>query len=456
MSHAFTKLALGVSCEGGAFHLTALGRRFGRLRLLDELHLSPASKDTAAARVAAFLDRHGLREARVVACLPREAVLVRFLDLPAEAEPQLAKVVSYQLAALHPFQDGQVYWDCAVADHDPKSGQLTALVVLAEKSRLNSLKHAVDELGLRLSGFILGGAALARLLKPQLPPAALVVSGRTSGLELLSFRQGNLCATQEVPLEPSGGACERLEREWHRALAALPVTDPAAVPRYVCGSVPAAFSDLLEGALPLPAPRLNLPQRFTSAPFDWTSLAAAHWGLTASPSAPINLLPVEQRWQPQVGALPFVYALGGTAALLALTLASHAWIERALYGRALDAALERLEKPAQQLRRQNEETNALEARAALLEGVRDGNWRMLRLLDQLTLLLPDGTWLQQLQISTDSVEIYGFSDHAADLVPLLDSSPYFSQADFTSPITRDNRNKEVFRIRMRLKPAARN
>ena len=39
---------------------------------------------------------------------------------------------------------------------------------------------------------------------------------------------------------------------------------------------------------------------------------------------------------------------------------------------------------------------------------------------------------------------------------MLDSSPYFSQADLTSPITRDNKNKEVFRIRMRLKPAARN
>jgi general secretion pathway protein L len=147
--------------------------------------------------------------------------------------------------------------------------------------------------------------------------------------------------------------------------------------------------------------------------------------------------------------------LGTTAALLALTLASHAWIERALYGRVLDRELRRLEVPAQQVRRQNQETSALETRAAVLEDLRAGNWQKLRLLAQLTKLLPDDTWLQQLQISEDTVEIYGSSNRAADLVPPLENSPYFTQVEFTSPITRDNKNKEVFRIRMRLKQAAR-
>jgi general secretion pathway protein L len=146
--------------------------------------------------------------------------------------------------------------------------------------------------------------------------------------------------------------------------------------------------------------------------------------------------------------------LGATAALLALTLASHAWIERALYGRALARALRRLEVPAQQLRRQNQETSTLETRAAVLEDLRAGNWQKLRMLKQLTKLLPDDTWLQQLQISEDSVEIVGYSNHAAELVQPLENSPYFTQVEFTAPITRDNQSREVFRIRMRLKQAA--
>jgi Tfp pilus assembly protein PilN len=421
--------------------------------LLDELHLPQPPDEDAPSRVAAFLDRHRLREAPVIACLPREAVLVRFLNLPAEAEPQLAKVVGYQLGSLHPFKDDQVYWDCAVVDRDPKTKQISVMVVLAEKSRVNRSKQALQELGLRLSGLTLGAAALAALLKPLLPPTALIVCGRSSGVELLSFHQGNLCATQEIPLDPSASVQERFEREWHRALAALPASDPAALPLFVCGSIPPAFSGFLEGASPLPAPKLNLSKRRGSVDIEWPALAAAYAGLTRRASSSINLLPPEERWEPRTGARLPIYALSAAAALLALTLASHAWIESALYNRALERALRGLQFHAQQLRRQSQDTSTLEARAALLENLRSANWHRLDMLQQLTKLLPDGTWLQELHMSQDTVEINGYSNHAAELVPPLENSPFFTQVEFTAPITRDNQNREVFRIRMRLKQA---
>jgi Tfp pilus assembly protein PilN len=455
MSLTLTKLAVGVDFDGGAVHLTALGRRFRRFVVIDELRLPEPLPEDAAAKVAGFLDRHRLREARLMACLPREAVLVRILDLPMEAEPQLAKVVGYQLSSLHPFKDDQVLWDCALVGRDLKAKQVSVMVVVAEKSRVNRYQQALQELGLRLSGLTLGAAALALLVKPLLPPAALIVCGRSSGVELLSFRQGILCATQAIALEPSASAGERFDREWHRALAALPGSDATTVPCFVCGSVPTAFSDLLQGASPLPAPKLNLTKPKDSAGFEWPTLAAAYAALLRDTSSFINLLPSEERWQPQRGARPPVYALSATAALLAVTLASHAWIERALYGRLLDRELRRLEVPAEQFRRQNQETKTLDTRAAVLEDLRAGNWQKLRLLDQLTKLLPDGTSVQELHISEDTVEIFGVSNGAADLVPPLENSPYFTQVEFTSPITRDNQNKEVFRIRMRLKQAAR-
>jgi Tfp pilus assembly protein PilN len=420
---------------------------------LDDLSLPWPLNEESPAKVAGFLDRHGLREARVMACLPREAVLVRFLDLPAEAETQLTKIVGYQLGSLHPYKDDQIYWDCAVVGRDPKAKQVSVMVVVAEKEGVNRCKQELQELGLRLSGLTLGAAALAVLVKPLLPPGALIVCGRPAGVELLSFHQGNLCASQYIPLEPSASAKERFEREWHRALADLPVSDPATVPWIVCGSVPVPFSDLLDGASPLPAPKLNLSRAQDSVGFEWPALAAAYAGLLRGTAPSINLLPPEERWQPHAGARLPVYVLGATAALLALPLASHGWIERAMYGRALDRALRGLEVPAQQLRRQNEETSSLESRAAVLDTIQAGNWQKLLLLQELTHLLPDGTWLQELHISEEAVEISGYSTHAADLVPPLENSPYFTQVEFTAPIIRDNQNREVFRIRMRLKQA---
>jgi general secretion pathway protein L len=175
--------------------------------------------------------------------------------------------------------------------------------------------------------------------------------------------------------------------------------------------------------------------------------------LTRRASSSINLLPPEERWEPRTGARLPIYALSAAAALLALTLASHAWIESALYNRALERALRGLQFHAQQLRRQSQDTSTLEARAALLENLRSANWHRLDMLQQLTKLLPDGTWLQELHMSQDTVEINGYSNHAAELVPPLENSPFFTQVEFTAPITRDNQNREVFRIRMRLKQA---
>jgi hypothetical protein len=42
------------------------------------------------------------------------------------------------------------------------------------------------------------------------------------------------------------------------------------------------------------------------------------------------------------------------------------------------------------------------------------------------------------------VAITGVSNHAADLVQPLENSPYFSQVEFTSPITRDAQNRARF------------
>lgn len=389
-----------------------------------------------------------------MACLPREAVLVKFLNLPAEAEMQLAKVVGYQLGSIHPYKDDQVYWDCAVVERDTKAKQIGVMVVLAEKSHVNSLQQALKGLGLRLSGVTLAAAAMAVLVKPLLPPTALIVCGRSSGVELLSFSQGNLYATQEISLEPSASAKERFDREWHRALAALPVSDPTTIPWFVCGTLPESILGSLKGAAPLPAPKLNLSKPPGLKGFDWPAFAAAYSGLVRDASPAVNLLPPEERWLPQPGMLVPIYALSATAGILAITLASHAWIERALYNRALDRTLRRLETHAQQLRRQGQETSTLEGRAAALDNIRADNWQKLRLLQELTKLLPDGTWLQELQINEETVEINGYSGHAADLVPPLENSPYFTHVEFTAPITRDTQNRgEIFRIRMQLRQA---
>ena len=55
-------------------------------------------------------------------------------------------------------------------------------------------------------------------------------------------------------------------------------------------------------------------------------------------------------------------------------------------------------------------------------------------LATLSRLLPDDAWLYEFEMNGDEVRMHGFSTSAASLIALLDSSPYFRDAEFRSPL----------------------
>jgi hypothetical protein len=61
---------------------------------------------------------------------------------------------------------------------------------------------------------------------------------------------------------------------------------------------------------------------------------------------------------------------------------------------------------------------------------------VLDVLAETTRLLPQGTWLSELQVHGREVEITGYSKAAASLIPLIDASPVFSDAQFRSPLVQ--------------------
>lgn len=445
----YTKIAVGVDWDGETLHLVALGRRFRQSSVIGSFCLGNLQTEESRKQLAEFLRQHRLPEARVIACLPREALVVRFLDLPLEAESQLAKVVGYQVDVLHPFEDAR--WDCVVVRRDTKGKQIQVMVVVVETVRLEEYYATLENLGLRVESLTFAAANLGSLIGPVLPQAAVVISGREGGIELLGFSGPSLCASRYLSTEPSESAGERFERELHGLRAVLPVADPMTQPLFVCGRVPAAFSETLVEAAMLP--ELKLPVSTTpgfDARAQLSALGAAYVGLRRGQASMINLLPPERQKRSKPWIRVPIYTLGTTAAVLAFALAGNGWIETQLYSRTLDDQIHRLESQAAKVRRADQQIGALATRAAVLEGARGQTWQKLGLVKELSKILPDGTWLQQIQLEEETAELYGYSDRAADLVQILENSSYFSHVEFAAPIIRDAQNREVFRIRMRV------
>jgi len=73
------------------------------------------------------------------------------------------------------------------------------------------------------------------------------------------------------------------------------------------------------------------------------------------------------------------------------------------------------------------------------------------LLRELTVLLPDDTWLERLQIKGDNVQLIGQSGKASALVGIVEASKWLNGAGFTSPVTTDPRTgKERFMLNARI------
>jgi general secretion pathway protein L len=79
------------------------------------------------------------------------------------------------------------------------------------------------------------------------------------------------------------------------------------------------------------------------------------------------------------------------------------------------------------------------------------------ILEEVSRLLPDTVWLNELRIEGDTLDIAGLAKSGATVLPLFQESSLFTDAALTAPVTLDPReDKERFSLRARIRqPVAR-
>jgi len=100
------------------------------------------------------------------------------------------------------------------------------------------------------------------------------------------------------------------------------------------------------------------------------------------------------------------------------------------------------EAVAQQAQAIRAEIELLESGGRYIYERRTARPSMLVLLDELTTILPDNTWLSRLELEGDQLNIQGESTGASGLIGLLEQSPLLDQVSFTSPVTINPRSQQ--------------
>jgi len=162
-----------------------------------------------------------------------------------------------------------------------------------------------------------------------------------------------------------------------------------------------------------------------------------------------NLLP--SRYRQTVGKFEQSIHWLLSLAITLLTVAALVWPvwQESQTVDTLKTAIKALEKQTQVVEAQQHEIDALHAETQKLIDLKQKAPALLPVLDELTKLLQDDTWLTHLQYSDQHMQIQGQSPAASALIGLLEASEFFNSVSFVSPLTQDKTTgRERFQISM--------
>ncbi len=166
---------------------------------------------------------------------------------------------------------------------------------------------------------------------------------------------------------------------------------------------------------------------------------------------PYNLLPEEQR--PSTDKM--MQLLNGSMALIVLLLTIAAFVYPVWHEEQIVTALK------QQIEELENDTRIVQSRQMEIDEIIDETSRLIKtknstpplteLINALSKLIGDDTWLTHLQYSNDRLQIQGQSPTASALIGILEASPLFSNVRFVSPLTQDKRTgQERFQISLQV------
>lgn len=150
----------------------------------------------------------------------------------------------------------------------------------------------------------------------------------------------------------------------------------------------------------------------------------------------VNLLPATMRTVRPKAVNRLNFALSCLAVLLLVsTLVVPIAQKQYLIGK-LASQLEEQETAAGEAIRLQREVEKLAEGSELLLQKKQSNLLVLQVIDEMSRIIPDDTWIDRLDITGDEVLLQGQSSSSAALIALIESSPVLHNVRFRAPVTQ--------------------
>ena len=402
-----------------------------------------------------FLKKNNISPASVFLGIPREAVILRYVELPLAVKENLKDSLGYELEKYVPFSADEIHFDYQVIAEDKEQGKLRVLLIVAKRESVDPYLSSAGQIGVGISGIEIGSTAMANYFWSQRDSIATdtfaVVYLRDGHLELNLFRGGFLDYSKSVNREKWGADLPDVISQELQKLKERSGNREDRLPTVFCGldAEPEQLNRFrTDETLEIHTVDLSTAGIPTSAMIPAYSLGLK--GIQDLPTD-INLVPEALRKRPNKAGYYTMIVLTGLLILTALTWWGGRIVSQQLHLRQLNTEIARLSVEVAKIKKTKAKCNVVEDQIDYLNGLYREGVSLLDVLKELSVRIPKTAWVKNFSFSDKYATIDGRAESSSGLIPSLESSPLFDDAVFLSSITIDKGNKEIFRIGFKLK-----
>jgi Tfp pilus assembly protein PilN len=417
----------------------------------EQLPLEAANKEVLTFSLQKTVADWHLESCPVALAVSADLGFCRQVVLPRATLENLAQVMAYELDRLLPLSADQLYYDFQVQEETATEVHL--MLMALPRSKVEEYLHLLTEVGLRPVSVQLAPVAACNAfvgLGRPMPGSWLLLHLASESFELLHLQDGVVQGYYR--------GHDLKKSELSRAILTHidQVCATGSKPK-ILGLYGSHIADFNPGLLQQYEMEIIYPNHFPvaglspEANFD-TALPSVGAALACLGKVfqGINLLPPRERAPVKFGKFSTttillavflgVFILWGFGALI------HPPWE--LY--RVNRQIAKLSPEAKKVESLLQESRGL---ASQMENLRKiGNSPdKLKILMDLTRLIPDNTWLINLKLNKQYLDMDGMSHSASDLIPLLDKSGWLKKTEFASPIVTDANKLEHFKIKGEIK-----
>ena len=385
-------------------------------------------------------------------CVPQEQAVVQELFFPQVAEANLDKVIEYEIERQLPFRREDVFYDYLPVG---KRGDKICVYLFAiPKAHLAGVLDVLGSYGIQPRAVETTVTAMANYMlfcKGGFSARAAIIGGQEQNWEMIGvqsppggWRPGpKLLFAHWLPESSWGQGLEQelLHDCLSRSVELYSWGDVDPLFRSFNGDTP-AIKDLVR----MGNQRLNGGKKI-SHPYVVPAIGAALRGVREA-SFTANVLGGDRAEEASWKALSGVNVLLSALLVIALiTLGASYVVKDELRLRQLRKENQKIEPAVEALRREEGELEKLRRELSVLGDVEQRKGEVLRVLDELSKVIPNNAYLSNFRYRRTGIELQGSAENASALIPLLERSPILENVGFNAPSNRGRDNRETFSLR---------